>query len=229
MQLIPVIDIKDGIAVHAKLGQRAQYQAIHSALCSSCQLEAVIDAFLTLSDFKLFYLADLNAIMQQGDNGILIKNLLLNYPQITFWVDSGYQQRPSNLMSLSNYQAVLGSECYSTNQLQYLKAFDKNFVLSLDFSSENKPLGSLELFENQAFWTAKIIIMTLGRVGSYAGVDLEKLEYYQNLNPDVEFIASGGIRHINDVKQLQSIGIKKALCASALHNQAISFDELKNL
>jgi len=229
MQLIPVIDIKDGIAVHAKLGQRAQYQAINSALCSSCQLDDVMDAFLMLNDFKLFYLADLNAIMQQGDNEVLIKNLLLDYPQITFWIDSGYQQRPSNLTSLNNYQAVLGSESYSDNQLHALKAFEKNFVLSLDFSSKNKPLGSLALFENQEFWTAQIILMTLGRVGSHAGVDLERLKQYQKLNSKVEFIASGGIRNINDVLQLQKIGIKKVLCASALHNQAISSREFKKL
>ena len=229
MQLIPVIDIKKGLAVHAKLGLREHYQPLNTALCPSSKITQVIDCFLTLYDFKIIYLADLDAITGSGNNQTLIKNLLLFYTEITFWVDSGYQQQPSLLAHFNNYQTVLGSESYSNNVLNNLKSFEKNFILSLDFSAREKPLGSEQLFNQQDLWPLQIILMTLARVGSNQGVDLDKLIYYQQLNPKVEFIASGGIRSINDIFALQKIGIKKVLCATALHNKTISSTAIQKL
>lgn len=229
MELIPVIDIKNGIAVHAKLGQREHYLPIQSALCPSHKVASVIDCFLELADFKIMYLADLNAITNDGDNQALIKALLQDYPKINFWVDSGFQAKPSALLAFENYRPILGSECYSDKEVECLKLFEKNFILSLDFSAQGLPLGSEKLFHEQQWWTQQIILMTLARVGSNLGVDLEKLTYYQSLNSKVEFIASGGVRSIEDAKLLQELGVKKALCASALHNKAITAEDIKKL
>ena len=229
VQLIPVIDIKDGIAVHAKLGLREQYQPILTPLCSSCKLTKVVDAFLTLYPFKIIYLADLNAITKKGDNFLIIEKLLQDYPQIIFWIDSGYQTKPSMLIRFDNYYSVLGSECYLEENLKNLKCFEKNFILSLDFSAQNQPLGAASLFHNQELWPAQIILMTLARVGSYSGVDFEILDDYRKLNSQVEFIASGGIRNIEDALILQRKGINKALCASALHSGLISRADIQKL
>lgn len=229
MQLIPVIDIKKGLAVHAKLGLRADYQPLNTPLCPSSKITQVINCFLSIHDFKIIYLADLDAIIGFGNNQILIKKLLQTYPNIIFWVDSGYQQQPSLLANFNNYQTVLGSESYSDNVLNYLKSFEKNFILSLDFSAQGEPLGSKQLFNKQDSWTPQIILMMLARVGSGQGVDCDKLIYYQQLNPKIEFIASGGIRSIDDIFSLKKIGIKKVLCATALHNKMISSAEIQKL
>jgi len=229
MELIPVIDIKKGLAVHAKLGLREHYQPLNTLLCPSSEIIQVIDCFLSVHDFKIIYLADLDAIIGTGNNQKLIKTLLQIYPKIIFLVDSGYQRHPSLLTTFDNYQTVLGSESYSDNVLNNLKSFEKNFILSLDFSAQGRPLGSEQLFNEQDLWTSQIILMTLARVGSSEGVDLDKLIYYQQLNPKVEFIASGGIRSIDDVYALKRIGIKKVLCATALHNKMISSIEIQKL
>jgi len=229
MQLIPVIDIKKGLVVLAKLGLREHYQPLNTALCPSSEITQVIDCFLTLYDFKIIYLADLDAITGTGNNQKLIKKLLLIYPKIIFWVDSGYQQQPTLLANFNNYQTVLGSESYSDNALNNLKSFKKKFILSLDFSAQGEPLGSKQLFNQQDLWTPQIILMMLARVGSSEGVDCDKLIYYQQLNPKIEFIASGGIRSIEDVFSLKKIGIKKILCATALHNKMISSTDIQKL
>ncbi len=229
MQLIPVIDIRKGIAVHAKFGLREYYQPLNTPLCSSHIITQVINCFLTIHDFKIIYLADLDAIIESGNNEILIKRLLQIYPEITFWVDSGYQRQPSLLTAFNNYKIVLGSESYSDNFLSHLDLFEKNFILSLDFSAQGNALGSKHLFTKQNLWPPKIILMTLARVGSGQGSDLDKLRYYQQLNPKVEFIASGGIRCIEDILALKEIGIKKVLLASALHNKSISSQAIRKL
>jgi phosphoribosylformimino-5-aminoimidazole carboxamide ribotide isomerase len=117
MQLIPVIDLKDGVVVHAKLGLRAHYLPLQSPLCASSALEDVMTAFLKLHPFRIFYLADLNAITCKGDNAALLKQLLHTYPHITFWIDSGYQSAPNTFVGISNYHAVLGSESYTNATL----------------------------------------------------------------------------------------------------------------
>lgn len=227
MILIPVIDLKDGVAVHARLGLRDQYLPLHTPLCPSFVVEEVIAAFLNLYPFKIIYLADLNAITRQGDNDKLIQQLLQNHPEITFWIDSGYQARPAKFVGLSNYQPVLGSECYGDNQLAALNLFEKNFILSLDFSAGQQPLGAKQLFENVDLWSEKVIVMTLSRVGSGAGVDIEKLQHFQGLSRSATLVASGGIRDKADLLALKNISIEYALCASALHAGTIGAAELR--
>jgi phosphoribosylformimino-5-aminoimidazole carboxamide ribotide isomerase len=217
MHLIPVIDLKDGIAVHAKMGLRDQYLPLHTPLCPSFVVENVIAAFLKLYPFKIIYLADLNAITNNGNNDDLISQLLQKYPEITFWVDSGYQAQPGKFANSTNYQAVLGSECYPDDKLDALKLFEKQFILSLDFSAQQQPLGSLSLFNDAELWPEKVIIMTLARVGSGVGVDVEKLRIYQKIAKNHTIIASGGIRDKTDLETLKNIGIDYVLCASALH------------
>jgi phosphoribosylformimino-5-aminoimidazole carboxamide ribotide isomerase len=227
MHLIPVIDLKDGVAVHAKLGLRDQYLPLQTPLCPSPVVDEVIAAFLNIYPFEIIYLADLNAITNKGNNDGLISRLLQHYPEITFWIDSGYQSQPNKFMGMVNYQAVLGSECYADDKLATLSLFEKKFILSLDFSAQQQPLGAARLFETADWWPEKVIIMTLAHVGSGAGVDVEKLQTYQQLGKDKMIVASGGIRNKEDLVALQHIGIDYALCASALHAGTIGAAELR--
>jgi phosphoribosylformimino-5-aminoimidazole carboxamide ribotide isomerase len=121
---------------------------------------------------------------------------------------------------------VLGSECYDDDKLRALDLFEKNFVLSLDFSAQQQPLGSARLFNDSSLWPEKVIIMTLARVGSALGVDVEKLLSYQASSQNHTLIASGGIRDKADLLTLKNIGIDYALCASALHAGTLSATDL---
>ncbi len=218
MKIIPVIDLKDGLVVHAHLGLRDQYQPIHTLLCQSAELFKVMTAFLTLADFECFYIADLNAITGSGHHQALIAELLKSYPQKTFWIDSGYQTFKDYA---DNHLPVLGSECYSEDQVFELKAFEKRFILSLDYG-QSGALGATSLFSDQSLWPETIIIMTLNRVGSQQGPDLEILTTFCKRYPKQGFVAAGGIRHNEDLQSLKQIGIQQSLVASALHSGDIS-------
>jgi phosphoribosylformimino-5-aminoimidazole carboxamide ribotide isomerase len=227
MQIIPVIDLKNGISVHAKQGQRHHYQGVKTPLCPSNKVTDIIDDFLNIHSFDIIYLADLNAIMNTGNHQVLIKKLLKKYPQIMFWVDQGYQKTASPLSQFKNYCAVLGSESYPENTLETLKTIQNNFILSLDYSSEDQPLGAKALFSDPSWWTAKTIVMTLARVGSSLGVDIDKLHYFQQLNPKIDWVASGGVQSVKDVLALKKIGVQYVLCASALHYKKITRCDFK--
>lgn len=225
MKIIPVIDLKDGVVVHARQGLRDQYQPINTKLCQSSNIYQVIEVFLKFYTFDTIYIADLNAITQQGDHDNLINEVLTFFPNIQFWVDKGYQRLKTYP---HNYLPVLGSECYNDDNVLELKAFSDRFILSLDYSMSGE-LGAKSLFSNPDLWPASIIIMTLSRVGSHQGPDLAKLNEFCKRYPDKLFIAAGGIRNIDDLHAIKRLGVKQALIASALHSGAISRVDIEGI
>jgi len=225
MKIIPVIDLKDGVVVHARYGNREHYQPINTQLCDSSDIHQVIHTFLNIYDFDTFYIADLNAITNQGNHDRLINDILARFPHITFWVDSGYRLYNKTSKRPGNYLPVLGSESYSDESILELKSFNRNFILSLDYSA-SEALGAKSLFYSQALWPDTIIIMTLSRVGSNSGPDLKKLKKFYEQFPHKSFVAAGGIRDKADLIALKQAGVQQALIASALHSGAIGREDI---
>jgi phosphoribosylformimino-5-aminoimidazole carboxamide ribotide isomerase len=225
MKIIPVIDLKNGVVVHARQGNREHYKPINTDLCKSSDIFQVIEAFLDVYEFDSFYIADLNAITHQGNHNLLIADVLTRYPQIMFWIDKGYQKYDEGLPTASNTLPVLGSESYRNDTVSEIKAHRNNFILSLDYSNTNA-LGPDSLFSDPSFWPKNIIIMTLDRVGSNHGPDLNKLAEFCRRYPDNNFIAAGGIRNKQDCMLLSKAGVHQALVASALHSRAIKPEDI---
>ncbi len=226
MKLIPVIDLKNGIVVHAKQGQREQYQPIKSVLTANSDIYSVLHGFLNLYPFDTFYIADLNAITGQGDNAALICQVLNDFPEIIFWIDAGYQQ--ARIFS-ENYLPVLGSECFNDENICELLAFKQHFVLSLDYGATGEMLGAKKLFTQSNYWSENIIVMTLNRVGNSQGVNVELLRQFKQNYPQKTFIAAGGVRGIEDIWQLKNIGVNHVLLASALHSGAITTADIAKI
>ena len=224
MQIIPVIDLKDGLVVHAVRGNRAHYPPIHlnSELTSSSQIDAVLAAFLNLYAFKQFYIADLNAITGSGDHTQQIYAVVQAYPEIEFWIDNGCQLSTIT-PTQSNKKWVIGTE----SQALAPKQSSCDFILSLDYKHQQEQ-GNMEWFQQSQFWPETIIAMTLNRVGSNSGPDFAKLKQLQQSHPDKCWVAAGGIRHFNDLLALKQVGIQTALVATALHNGAINQDNIQN-
>lgn len=226
MQVIPVIDLKDGVVVHAKHGKRAEYLPINSALCPCADIFAVIDAYLALFDFPTFYIADLNALEQRGDHLDLLDKVAARFPERAFWLDAGV--RALGHPRQANIKTVLGSESLPEGLAGLAETYRDDFILSLDYAGGER-LGAPSVFTQAEQWPRNIIIMTLERVGSGAGPDLEKLRAFCRTYPDKNFIAAGGVRNQGDLQALQGIGIHQALLASALHSGAIGASELSAL
>ncbi len=224
MHIIPVIDLQNNMVVHARQGQRSQYQPLNSLLCHCSDPFAVIDAFLSIQRFDIFYIADLNAIGGSGNHDLLIARLIEKYPTITFWVDCGYRRNFYANSQTLNFVPVLGSESLQQSNLDQIDP-SWYFILSLDFSATGK-LGPEELFGDSRFWPETIILMTLQRVGSNSGPDLQLLTDYRLRYPEKKIIAAGGIRHIQDLLNLKQAGIDHVLIASALHARQISAAEI---
>ncbi len=227
MHIIPVLDLQNNQVVHARQGRRDQYRPVNSPLCHSSDPCDVIDAFLDIQPFSILYIADLDAIGGTGNHDRLLAGLTKKYPAISFWVDRGCSGDFESNGQPQNLVPVLGSESLQEKNLKSIDT-SHHFILSLDFSAAGN-LGPEELFDNASCWPEAVILMTLQRMGSGAGPDLQLLSDYRSRHPEKTFIAAGGIRDARDLHKLQKIGIEHALVASALHGKRITARELAAL
>ena len=228
MEIIPVVDICRGRVVHALRGQRATYQPVQSGLCSGSDPEDIVQAFLDLYPFKKIYIADLDAITGMEINDKIINGFVMQFPDVCFWIDEG-NSNIEDVVAVQRHNRiqVAGSETgISPEILNQMKNIVPPPVLSLDFRQGNF-MGNMPLLLNPQCWPDHIIIMSLSRVGSGDGPDIELLNKITSIAKDKKFYLAGGIRNKDDLNVLKETGIAGVLIATALHNGDISGEDLR--
>ncbi|MSR14647.1 MAG: hypothetical protein EXR86_08800 [Gammaproteobacteria bacterium] len=231
MILIPVIDLFDGLVVHAVRGQRDAYQPIVSQLASTPSPAAILAGYLAVFPFTHCYIADLNALRAHGDADREIATLLTQHPGIEFWIDAAFgARRPLPLyLGSPNARGIIGSESIAT-LADYHRAFSSltgglEPMLSLDFKA-GEFLGPAPLLQETTLWPQRVIAMNLDRVGSKEGPDLDTLQHLRARSPRSLLTAAGGIRNADDLSALNDLQIAHALLATALHNGQLSAEDL---
>ena len=87
MRIVPVLDLKDGLAVHAVRGQRDAYGPVRSTLAASAEPVELARAFRTKLGCEACYVADLDAIAGRGDHGPAIRAIAAL--GLAVWLDAG--------------------------------------------------------------------------------------------------------------------------------------------
>lgn len=228
MEIIPVIDLLNGQVVHAKLGDRQNYKPICSSLCKSSKISEVIESIKNLYAFTNIYIADIDAIQEKGSHLKEISEIRRNWPDINIWLDAGVTTS-KHIIELQDQgiNIVLGTESI-INLSQYSElasASENDHILSLDFRN-NAYTGPIELVETNNHWPNLTIIMSLNKVGSNEGPDLHRLKELKIIAQKRRIYAAGGIRDLNDLKKLKSIGVHGVLIASSLHNGMINAKDI---
>lgn len=230
MQVIPVIDLKGGVVVRARMGRRDQYRPIETPLSPTSDPIDVARGLLSVHPFKTLYVADLDAIEGRADHRAVLARLNAAFPQLTLWVDNGIADpRDAECWLDGGWgHLVLGSESQTDGALVRHFAGHARVALSLDFRGEQF-LGPPELLTDTASWPRDVIVMTLARVGSGAGPDLERLSAIARMAPQGRIHAAGGVRDAADLAALANAGIAGALVASALHDGRLTGTGLARL
>ncbi len=228
MEIIPVIDLMGGVVVRARLGMRSTYAPIVTPLARTSKPADVVAGFLALYPFRKIYVADLDAILRRGTHDDMIDGLSVGFPGVTFWVDVGARTTREARAWCGRHERahlVLGAE--SLESLDPLKQLgeDPRILLSLDFDKE-RFLGPEALLEAPELWPRRIIVMTLARIGSAAGPDLDRLALVRCLAPDAEIYAAGGVRNASDLRDLLGAGASGVLAASALHDGRLTAKDI---
>jgi len=223
MQIIPVLDLKDGTVVRAQMGERDRYRPIETPLARSSDPIDVARGLLSVHPFATLYIADLDAIEGRGDNAVAIGQLRQAFPQISLWVDNGIADpaAASAWLENTNHCLVLGSETQRDPTLVRKLSDHDRVALSLDFRGAQFA-GPAQLLDDTSAWPRRLIVMTLARVGSGAGPDTERIAAICARAPGHSIYAAGGIRDASDLGALQQLGVAGALVATSLHDGRLS-------
>ena len=228
MHAIPVIDLMGGMVVRARMGDRASYRPIETPLSATSDAVDVVRGLCTVYPFSTLYVADLDAIQSKGDNLPTLRRIRASFAGLRIWLDNGAAD-PAALEAVVRGglgEAIIGSETQRDGALIARHRDSANIVLSLDFRGDTF-LGPAEILAEPDLWPCRVIVMTLGRVGSGAGPDLTRLAAIRSVARERELYAAGGVRDPADLLALKSAGAAGALIATALHNGRIVRSDLE--
>lgn len=227
--VIPVLDLMGGQVVRAVRGERQHYQPMRSQLCAGSDPVELARALCHHTGSDRLYIADLDALLGAAAQVELLRRLIAALPGVRLWLDAGW----ADATAAHALWAELGAAgeaidpVYASEALRDEAALAGCFtpgdalaaraLLSLDRRA-GQPLDRAGCWLRPDLWPQRVIVMTLERVGSDAGPDLQTLPALHGLAPQRQFIGSGGIRHADDLRAATDTGATGWLVASALHD-----------
>jgi phosphoribosylformimino-5-aminoimidazole carboxamide ribotide isomerase len=240
MRVIPVIDLKGGVAVHAVRGDRERYRPLRSRIAEGSDPVHLTRAVRDRFGLDEVYVADLDAIRGAPGSTDVVAALAR---EGRVMVDAGTATATgvARLLELGVARVVIGTESLPGAQaFRRLRAElpDASLVLSLDLwdgrlRSPDPALNGVAAADALApladAGAREAIVLDLTRVGSGEGPDLTLLGELHARFPHVELLAGGGVRDAADLRALAGAGASGALVATALHGGAIGAGELRAL
>ncbi len=233
MRIVPVLDLKGGVVVHARRGQRDEYRPLRSPLVEGCEPVTVARALCAVCRTRTLYVADLDALAGEPVDGATLSALAAVAEP---WVDAGAlePERVAALARAGVARNVVGTESLRPGVLDARRvASDASpLVLSVDLCDGRLISPRPELAGRDpaaaaplaaALGVRELLVIDLVRVGSGTGPPLDAVADLAAALPGVEIYAGGGVRDDSDLRALESAGAAGALVATALHEGRLAF------
>jgi phosphoribosylformimino-5-aminoimidazole carboxamide ribotide isomerase len=214
MEVIPVLDIMDGIAVAGESGRRWEYTELKSIYADTSD---PLEIAMHLPHRRL-YVADLDGIEKGNPNLSLLKNLGHLKSLI---VDIGIKDyKDFQLARALNVDVVVATE--TLQEEDYIdRMIDNGCVISIDMKDGKvlsqmgfleKPADAFEHFRSLgADW---FIFLDISAVGTLSG---SRFNFLRDIDiEDAEVIVGGGILP-RDLPVLEAMGVDGVLIGTALH------------
>jgi len=239
-KIIPVVDLRNGVAVRAVAGDRANYEQLDNPAFKSNNLCRIIEVLLKLSRSNILYVANLNGIAGDDSYDCILYEIMRKFSEVEIWVDNGFQdlgelrsfhegfdtwcgEKGYNLCSGENLVPVFGTETITDNS-SYKKIFStlEKAILSID-KKNNVILGLVTIDTILGLLPKRVILMNLDKVGTDSGPDLNWLRNMTQRNLKVEFFGAGGLRNRDDYEIVARYKAAGWLVGSALFNSMMDF------
>jgi phosphoribosylformimino-5-aminoimidazole carboxamide ribotide isomerase len=236
MDVIPVLDLRDGVVVHAVGGRRREYRPVQSALTSNPSPVALVGALRERFGFSTIYLADLDGLTT-GRPHFKVLAELLRQP-FRFLVDAGCRTMDDAvaIAELGADRVVIASESLRSpaeleRAIQRLSA--ERIVFSMDLGG-SRPVVAAPLWKNLTVeevvnsaaiaGVANFILLDIADVGEGRGIStLPLLESLRARHPKRWFAVGGGVRDQADLDAARLASADAVLLASALHDGRYPF------
>ena len=181
------------------------------------------------------YLADLDAIASRPLQAETIRRISARGASL--WIDAGvaHPDQMDAVLEAGARMLVVG--------LETLASFDA--LADICAHSEQPVAFSLDLRDgvplNRALaahpediarravdaGAQAVIVLDVARVGVAVGPDFDLLRRIRSVVPGAQLFAGGGVRGIDDLRQLAGIGCAGVLVATALHDGRLTADDVK--
>ena len=221
LEIIPVIDLMNSVAVSGKSGNRSEYTPLETIYASSAN-PVEIASSLKLAGAKEMYIADCHNINEINDvNRIL--------PVIA---DIGVDNLNTFEFALKYaYKIIVATETLeSIDELR--KIFEKypkeRIIVSVDVKN-NELLAKHMDIDLEGFKEVlheidpdEIILLDISSVGTEGGFNKELLQIFSDFKDKI--ILGGGITP-DEIDEISNMRIKKALVGTALHKGEIRINE----
>jgi phosphoribosylformimino-5-aminoimidazole carboxamide ribotide isomerase len=230
VQIIGVIDVLGGRAVHARGGCRQAYRPIDvvSGTLVNGDPAALARLYEQLEIVEC-YVADLDAIAGGNENDEAIRRVVS--PGLAVWLDAGVStiaqalrarnrgasrvivglETLASFAALGTIASVIGPEA-----IAFSLDLRDGTPICADPALAELPIDGLAARAADAGAPA-IIVLDLARIGSGRGVDLSLIERVRRAAPGVALFAGGGVRDAGDLQRLARAGCDGALVATVLH------------
>jgi phosphoribosylformimino-5-aminoimidazole carboxamide ribotide isomerase len=232
VRVIPVLDVKERVAVHAKGGDRLHYAPVRSILHEDADPFSLARAFRDLRGSTDLYLADLSAIRGKPPDLELIRNL--SSLGLSIWIDAGLREAKEAPALFDSGATTVVAGLETIRGPSVLHSLIDNFgpdriAFSLDLR-DGQPIvcEDSNWSSDQPIYIAtaayrvgvrRMIVLDLGRVGSGSGVGtMSLISTIRERHPSIEITAGGGVSGVSDLHSLQAAGAVNVLVGSALHD-----------
>ena len=225
LNIIPVLDLKSGIAVTGQSGNRDTYKELKSIYSKkSDPIEIAYN--LKKKGINEMYIADLDAIEKKGSNSEIIKKINRILP---IMLDYGIEDEKSFKYALEfASKIIIGTETLSNlKELYniYNKYPNERIIISIDIKDNELLNNELNITLDELIEELKIlnpleiILLDLSNVGTSVGFNKNLLKKFETLKKSI--IIGGGIT-ANQLKILNiEHQIQKVLIGTNLHNGKI--------
>lgn len=234
-RLVFVMDILNGVVVHAKRGERDQYKPIDrfSSVVSSSD---PVPIFEELKPDEV-YIADLNRLMNTGDNKEIMRGLRKRNDGSKIMLDygiKGFEDLKEAFEAELADTFVLGTETTSLDLIAAASKRDMRVSVSVDLlnkevlTRDNRlKLDPLEVLKKLNEYPIRdVIVLELDRVGTKGGIDFEFFERAVAVSEHT-ILCGGGVKSTKDIDTMEKLGLKGALVATAIHDGSIPVSALR--
>lgn len=240
LPLIPVIDIRHGIAVHAIAGDRSNYRPLRSSIVSGVEpARILLQLAEQLPSLKTCYVADLDAIEGRDVNRCVMAEMVR--VGVSLLVDAGSDapDHVESLLDLGVETVVISSE--SCSDLEHLALLVRQFGSSQICASIDLKAGMLVTkdprWRNRSSLDfaghvvesgfTQAIVLDLIAVGTSCGIPtLSVCKTISNRFQDLDVITGGGVRSWDCFVDAERAGVRGVLVGSALHDGRLAVSHM---
>ncbi len=239
MDVIPVIDIRNGEGVHASGGLREKYLPVNSPLCPSSEPVKIAATFKHKLKLNSLYIADLDSIVGRGSNLDKVSSIKERTGMKVF-LDLGFKTLkdiPENILSITD-KIILSTETIADRKFvsDTINVFGPHSVIvSLDIKDGAlldpyglfgiSPAAAFDYFTN--IGVVDFIFLDLSGVGSENGPGdalTSSLEFCTMKGARI--ITGGGLGKMDDIRKMFHMDVSGVLLGTALHNLNIGPEEI---